>query len=332
MQHYKIFKLTLFLLFFLAVTQSSYSKNTNFSSISGISQDSISKSEIAEFRKSFESVEKMINRKSGSYADAKRSLDALRGSRVRGLPEFAGRFNSAIGKLSDWDKEVNPKQPPVVVPNNPNPTNPPKNTGKATEKIEEKPMTETQMKSLMLSYFPDTITVGTDFIAYLEIAKDNNMQTGNQNNNVNSGTEIITLSSSNVKSAIMSSLVSVELMKDGGVDNFSINPRSDRTKIINDNERARWEWLIHPNSEGESRLRLSVTYQKQNADGTVQQVSAANKVIVLKALPRKEGYATNYLLWGGLALVVIFGLIGYIIYTAQKNKKAKRQRNAEYKI
>jgi len=336
MQYYKILRYFVFLLFISAVSGTAFSYNvtSNFSSTKGISQDSISKAEVAEFRKSFESAEKMINRRLGTYADAKRTLDGLRGSRVRNLPEFSGRFSALNSKLIEWDKEVNPKQPPVVVPNNPNnPSNPPKNTGKAEEKKpEDIKMTEADVKSLMISYFPDTITVGMDFLAYVEIAKDNSVQSGSQNNNVNSGTDIITLSSSTLRSAVMSSLVTVELTKEGGADNFSINPRGDRTKTINDNARAKWEWLIHPNSEGESRLKVSVTYEKRNADGTIQQVTAANKIIVVKALPIKtDAYSSNYMLWIILGLVIILGLIGYIIYTAQKNKRARRQNYEERK-
>ncbi len=67
-----------------------------------------SKSGVADYRKSFESTEKMINSKSGSVADARKQFDMLKASKVRCLPEFWDRFNAMEKKLLDWEKPVEP--------------------------------------------------------------------------------------------------------------------------------------------------------------------------------------------------------------------------------
>lgn len=67
-----------------------------------------SKSGVADYRKSFESTEKMINSKSGNVADARKQFDALKASKVRCLPEFWDRFNAMEKKLLDWEKPVEP--------------------------------------------------------------------------------------------------------------------------------------------------------------------------------------------------------------------------------
>lgn len=67
-----------------------------------------SKSGVADYRKSFESTEKMINSKSGNVADARKQFDMLKASKVRCLPEFWDRFNAMEKKLLDWEKPVEP--------------------------------------------------------------------------------------------------------------------------------------------------------------------------------------------------------------------------------
>ena len=66
------------------------------------------KSGVADYRKSFESTEKMINSKSGNVADARKQFDALKASKVRCLPEFWDRYNAMEKKLLDWEKPVEP--------------------------------------------------------------------------------------------------------------------------------------------------------------------------------------------------------------------------------
>lgn len=326
MEYNRILRHLLFVLFICAISQKAFSHNETFTNKAGISQDSIPKSEIAEYRKTFESVEKMIASKRGNYADAKRSFDALSGSRVRRLPEFSSRYSTMQSKLNAWNLEVNPKQPPVVVPNNP--SNPPKNTGKTNEKMaasEEPKINETGRKSLMLSYFPDTMTVGTDFLAYIEITKDNTMQFGRLSSNGNSALDSIIISSSAINSAVVNTQVSAELSRDGGADNFTINPRSDKTKTIGESGSSRWEWLVHANAEGESRLRLTVTYQKQNKDGSMQETSAINKVIVVKGLAKKNDNASSgYLLWIILGLIILAAVVILIISLGRKNRNRYR--------
>jgi hypothetical protein len=64
------------------------------------------------------------------------------------------------------------------VPNNPST---PRNTGKTNEPVAKMTSTEIEHKSLMLSYFPDTLSVGNEFLAYVEITKDNTVKFGNLN-------------------------------------------------------------------------------------------------------------------------------------------------------
>ncbi len=328
MQYNKILKYFLFVIFIgtisFTISESAFAKNETLAIIKenrGVVSDSISKSEIADYRKNFEAVEKQIASKRGTYDDAKRSFNGISGSRVRNLPEFAGRFSSMQSKLTAWNLEVNPKQPPVVVPGTPkNPKNPVKtNNGQAEE---EKNVNENIRKSLMLSYFPDTMSVGTDFLAYIEISKDNMMKFGNlNNNNNNSGIDSIVISSSALRTAVMNTQVTVELSKDGGADNFSINSRDSKMKTISDNGSARWEWLLSPNAAGDGRLRLSVTYQKQNKDGTMQDVAAMNKVIVVKGLAKKNtDTASNNMLWIILGVVVVLVIIVFVLLNGRKNK------------
>jgi len=66
------------------------------------------KSGVADYRKSFESTEKMINSKSGNVADARKQFDMLKASKIRCLPEFWDRFNAMEKKLTDWEKPVEP--------------------------------------------------------------------------------------------------------------------------------------------------------------------------------------------------------------------------------
>lgn len=321
MQHFKILRYFLLVLFICVVSQSAFShskvlnKPLTINKVEGISQDSISKSEIAEYRKNFESVEKMIANKRGTYADAKNSFNGISGSRVRNLPEFSGRFSAMQSKLNAWNLEVNPKQPPVVVPGTPTP----KNTGKTNEPVAK--VTEVEHKSLMLSYFPDTLTVGNNFLAYIEITKDNTVKFGNLSATNNTLDSII-ISSIAGTSGATGTLVTVELTRDGGTDNFTIASRSDKTKTLSDNGTSRWEWNLSPNSEGEARFRLSVTYKKQSKDGVTQEVSAINKFITVKGLAKKtsEPAASNNTLWIILGVVALLIIIGIVLSRGKKNK------------
>lgn len=334
MQHFKILRYFLLALFICVVSQSAFSKTSSgettlktlykFSKVEGISQDSISKSEIADYRKRFESVEKMIARKSGNYTDAKRSFDGISSSRVRSLPEFAGRFSSMQSKLSAWNLEVNPKQPPVVVPNNPNT---PRTTVKTNEPVAKATETEVERRSLMLSYFPDTLTVGNNFLAYIEITKDNTVKFGNLTGNNNTLDSLIISSLASTSGITPGTQVTVELTRDGGTDNFTIASRSDKTKTLSDNGTSRWEWNLSPNAEGEARFRLSVTYKKQSKDGVTQEVSAINKFITVKGLAKKtsEPAASNNTLWIILGVVALLVIIGIILSKGKKDKDKDTQ-------
>lgn len=328
MQTYRILRYCFFVLFIVAISQTAISKtetfriNTGSAERSGISQDSISKSEIADYRKRFEAIEKMINSKRGTYEDARRSLETLRNSRVRNLQEFSGRFSAMQQKLTAWNLEINPKVPPVKEPVNPN--TPPKTTAQTSEQkagqVAEQKLTTTDKEATMLSYFPDTMTVGTDFLAYVEITRDNNVQLSTRGSNVNSTIDKFIISSSAIGTSVMSSSVTVELGLDGGNQNFTINPRSDsRTKTLTDNGSARWEWNISPNAAGDTRLKLTVKYQRQNPDGTMQEVSAISKVFVVRCLAKSETTSDN-LPWIILGVVVLLALIGYLVYTLSRGK------------
>ncbi|MBP9096837.1 MAG: hypothetical protein KBG21_09535, partial [Ignavibacteria bacterium] len=292
----------------------------------GISQDSISKSEIADYRKRFESVEKMIASKRGNYADAKSSFDGLRRSRVSKLSEFSGRLSAMQQKLTAWNLEVNPKTPPVVVPNNPNPTTP-RNTGKTNEPVAKMTSTEIEHKSLMLSYFPDTLSVGNEFLAYVEITKDNTVKFGNLNAGNNTTLDSIIITSlAGTPGVTPGTQVSIELTRDGGADNFAITSRSDKTKTLSDNGTSRWEWNLRPNAEGDTRLRLNVTYKKISKDGASQDVTAINKFIVVKGLAKKTTEPkSNNTLWIILAVAALLGLIGYLLSRGKKNKHERNR-------
>jgi len=330
MQHFKTLRYFLLTLFICVVSQSAFSHNETFNKpltinvTEGISQDSISKSEIADYRKRFESVEKMVARKMGNYADAKSSFDGLRGSRVSKLPEFAGRLSAMQQKLTAWNLEVNPKTPPVVVPNNPST---PRNTGKTNEPVAKMTSTEIEHKSLMLSYFPDTLSVGNEFLAYVEITKDNTVKFGNLNAGNNTTLDsIIIISLAGTTGITPGTQVSIELTRDGGADNFAITSRSDKTKTLSDNGTSRWEWNLRPNAEGETRLRLNVTYKKTTKDGVSQDVTAINKFIVVKGLAKKTTEPkSNNTLWIILAVVVLLGLIGYLLSRGKKNKHERNR-------
>lgn len=285
--------------------------------------DSISKSEIADYRKSFESVEKMIASRRGTYEEAQRQFNAIRGSRVRNLPEFAGRFSAMQQKLSDWNKEVNPKQPPVVTPSTPTTT--PKTTGNIKQP-EVKDTSRVELKASMLSYFPDTLTVGNDFIAYVEITRGGSVQMGSSNAN-STVDEIVT--GTGMKTGPANSMVSVDLRIDGGNENSTISPRFDsKMKTIDESGNARWEWLIRPTAEGDFRLRLNVTYQKQGSDGIVKETPAITKVFVVKASTRKnDNVFAGPALWiiGGLVLLIV--ILGIVLSQGRKNKKTVVHRN-----
>ncbi len=327
MEYNRILRHFLFVLFICAISQTafsynSYNKTFTINKAEGISQDSIPKSEVAEYRKRFESVEKMIATKRGNYADALGQFNGIKGSRVRNLPEFAGRFSSMQSKLNAWNLEVNPKQPPVVVPNTP--SNPPKNTGKTNEPVAKPLGTEVEHKSLMLSYFPDTLSVGNNFLAYVEITKDNTVKFGNLNTANNSLDSIIISSLAGTTGITPGTQVTVELTRDGGSDNFTIASRSDKTKTLTDNGTSRWEWNLTPNAEGDSRFRLSVTYKKQSKDGVTQEVSAINKFITVKGLAKKTTEPkSNYLPWIIVGALILLGLIGYALSRGKKDKHDK---------
>jgi len=321
MQHFKILRYFIPALFICVISQTafSHSKTFNINVNESISADSIPKSEIADYRKNFESVEKMIASKRGNYEDAKSRFNGLGGSRVRNLPEFAGRYSAMQQKLTAWNLEVNPKQPPVVVPNNPST---PRNTGKTNEPVAKPSGTEVEHKSLMLSYFPDTLSVGNEFLAYVEITKDNTVKFGNLNAGNNSSLDSLIISSLAGTNAPAGTQISVELSRDGGTDNFAITSRSDKTKTLNDNGTSRWEWNLRPNAEGETRLRLNVTYKKLSKDGTSQDVTAINKFISVKGLAKKtsEPTANNNTLWIILGVVVLLVIMGIILSRGRKNK------------
>lgn len=330
-KHTKIlngFALILFIFITSQITsQAAFAHNEKYSPINReIVSDSIPKAEIADFRKNFEAVEKQIASKRGTYDDAKRSFNGISGSRVRNLPEFAGRFSVMQTKLTAWNLEVNPKQPPVVVPNNP--SNPPKNTGKTEDKRAgevQETVTGVEHKSLMLSYFPDTMTVGNDFLAYVEIMKDYSVKFGNltgTNNTLDSISLGGLINSSGMRTGVTNTQVSVELTRDGGADSYTITSRDSKMKTIGDNASARWEWNIHSNAEGEYRLRLSVSYKK---DG-IQEVAAMNKVFVVKASSKKSAEtASDSLPWiiGGILLLI--AIIAFVIYISNKNKNERRR-------
>ncbi len=331
MQYYRILTFSLFALFICVISQRAFSHETTFKkkyktgNAEGISQDSIPKSEIAEYRKRFESVEKMIATKRGNYADAKNSFNSISSSRVRNLPEFAGRYSAMQQKLNAWNLEVNPKTPPVVVPNNPST---PRNTGKTNEPVEKVTGNITEQKSLMLTYFPDTLSVGNEFLAYVEITKDNTVKFGNLNAGNNTTLDSITISSVATTSGLSLTQVTVELTRDGGADNFTINSRSDKTRTIGAGT-GRWEWNLRPNAEGETRLRLNVTYQKVSADGkTTQDVQAINKFIVVKGLAKQTVTVekeSNYLPWIIIGAIVLLALIGYALSRGKKNNYERRK-------
>lgn len=266
----------------------------------------------------------MVASKRGNYADAKSSFDGLRGSRVSKLSEFSGRLSAMQQKLTAWNLEVNPKTPPVVVPNNPST---PRNTGKTNEPVAKMTSTEIEHKSLMLSYFPDTLSVGNEFLAYVEITKDNTVKFGNLNAGNNTTLDSIIITSLAGTTGITpGTQVSIELTRDGGADNFAITSRSDKTKTLSDNGTSRWEWNLRPNAEGETRLRLNVTYKKTTKDGASQNVTAINKFIVVKGLAKKTTEPkSNYLPWIIIGAIVLLALIGYALSRGKKNKHERNR-------
>jgi hypothetical protein len=325
MQNSKYF---LYAVFIFLVFQSALSPaETKFKNeASKIQADSISKSEIADFRKSFEAAEKTIATRRGSYEDAQRQLNSLRGSRVRNLPEFAGRFSAMQQKLSDWNKEVNPKQPPVVTPSTPT-TTPKNNTGKQPQ-AEVKDTAHVEIKSSMLSYFPDTISVGNDFIAYVEISRNNSVQMSGTN--ANSTVDEIVTGITGMKTGAVNSMLSADLRIDGGNENFTISPRFDsKSKTVDESSNARWEWLIRPNAAGDFRLRLTVNAQRQGADGITREVPAITKVFVVKGLAKKTDNAgSSTLLWVIIGVVVLLLVILAIVLSrGRRNNNRHKDRD-----
>ena len=62
------------------------------------------KSGVADFRKSFEDLEKTINSKSGKPEDAMAKFNMIKASKIRCLPEFWDRYNAMEKKMMDWMK------------------------------------------------------------------------------------------------------------------------------------------------------------------------------------------------------------------------------------
>lgn len=291
-----------------------------------IQADSISKPEIADYRKSFEAVEKMIASRRGTYEDAQKQFNSIRNSRVRNLPEFAGRFSAMQQKLSDWQREVTPKPPPVVTPTTPSTT--PKSNNPKQRLAEEKDTSRIEIKSSMLSYFPDTITVGNDFIAYVEISRNNSVQISRTN--VNSTVDEIMTGTKGMKTGEVNSIISAELRIDGGNENFTISPRFDsKSKTVDESSNARWEWLIRPNVSGDFRLRLTVTSQKQGNNGITKEVPVITKVFVVKGLAKKNEYMTSsILLWIIIgAVVLLLVILGIVLSRGRKKKETEIHSN-----
>ncbi|MCX6161475.1 MAG: LysM peptidoglycan-binding domain-containing protein [Ignavibacteriae bacterium] len=62
------------------------------------------KSGVAQFRTNFESLEKMVNTKSGKKEDAQKMIDLMGQNKVRCLPEFADRWNKMMANFNKWDE------------------------------------------------------------------------------------------------------------------------------------------------------------------------------------------------------------------------------------
>ena len=60
------------------------------------------KSQVADYRRKFEALEKKINSKSGSKEDAEKEFAEIEASKIRCLPEFWDRYQAMKKKLADW--------------------------------------------------------------------------------------------------------------------------------------------------------------------------------------------------------------------------------------
>ena len=61
------------------------------------------KSQVADYRRKFEALEKKINSKSGSKEDAEKEFAEIEASKIRCLPEFWDRYQAMKKKLADWN-------------------------------------------------------------------------------------------------------------------------------------------------------------------------------------------------------------------------------------
>ncbi len=60
------------------------------------------KSQVADYRRKFEALEKKINSKSGSKEDAEKEFAEIEASKIRCLPEFWDRYQAMKKKLAEW--------------------------------------------------------------------------------------------------------------------------------------------------------------------------------------------------------------------------------------
>ena len=63
------------------------------------------KSDVADFRKTFESAEKIINSKSGTKEEQLKKLEEIGASKIKCLPEFWDRYQKMKKKTDKWDNE-----------------------------------------------------------------------------------------------------------------------------------------------------------------------------------------------------------------------------------
>jgi LysM repeat protein len=61
------------------------------------------KSQVADYRRKFEALEKKINSKSGTKEDADKEFAEIEASKIRCLPEFWDRYQAMKKKLADWN-------------------------------------------------------------------------------------------------------------------------------------------------------------------------------------------------------------------------------------
>ncbi|MBL7105935.1 MAG: hypothetical protein ISS18_16540 [Bacteroidales bacterium] len=61
------------------------------------------KSDVADYRKLFESAEKIINSKSGTKEEQLQKLEEVGASKIKCLPEFWKRYQTLIKHTATWD-------------------------------------------------------------------------------------------------------------------------------------------------------------------------------------------------------------------------------------